>query len=71
MAVLENVGDDLAHPTLLAVATPQSTTPHLEKTIEEWEAICSDCGFEYVDSEAKGRNKYGGGYDFSEAWFRL
>jgi hypothetical protein len=49
--------------TFLAVATPQSTTPNLEMTAEEWEAICSDHGFEYIDSEAKGRNTFGGEYN--------
>ena len=48
---------------VLAVATPQSTTPHLQKTLEEWEGICSEHGFEYIDSEAKGRNEFGGEYD--------
>ena len=42
---------------LLAVALPQSTTPHLQLTYEYWEDICRDFGFEYVDSEAKGRNE--------------
>ena len=44
----------------LAVAMPQSTTPCLQKTADEWEDICREYGFEYIDSEAKGRNEYGG-----------
>ncbi|KAF2806578.1 uncharacterized protein BDZ99DRAFT_490322 [Mytilinidion resinicola] len=44
---------------LLAVAMPQSTTPHLERSFEEWEELCSDFGFEFVDFEAKGKNEFG------------
>lgn len=44
----------------LAVAMPQSTTPYLEKSFEEWEELCMEFGFEYVDAEAKGRNDFGG-----------
>lgn len=44
----------------LAVAMPQSTTPYLEKEAEEWEELCREYGFEYVDAEAKGRNEFGG-----------
>ncbi|OCK93188.1 uncharacterized protein K441DRAFT_566639 [Cenococcum geophilum 1.58] len=43
----------------LAVAMPQSTTPYLEKSFEEWEELCMEFGFEYVDAEAKGRNDFG------------
>lgn len=43
----------------LAVAMPQSMTPHLEKSSEEWEELCMEYGFEYVDSEAKGKNEFG------------
>jgi hypothetical protein len=43
----------------LAVAMPQSMTPYLEKTSEEWEELCMDYGFEFVDSEAKGKNEFG------------
>ncbi|KAF2103883.1 hypothetical protein NA57DRAFT_70093 [Rhizodiscina lignyota] len=43
----------------LAVAMPQSTTPYLEKDFEEWDEMCGEFGFEYVDFEAKGRNEYG------------
>lgn len=44
----------------LAVAMPQSTTPFLEKSFEDWEDICQDFGFEFVDAENKGRNQYSG-----------
>lgn len=44
----------------LAIAMPQSTTPHLEKSAEDWEDLCRDLGFEYVDAEAKGKNELGG-----------
>ena len=43
----------------LAVAMPQSKTPYLEKSFDDWEDICKDYGFEYIDFEAKGRNEYG------------
>lgn len=43
----------------LAVAMPQSTTPYLEKASDEWEELCNEYGFEYVDSEAKGKNNFG------------
>jgi hypothetical protein len=44
----------------LAVAMPQSTTPYLEKSFDEWEEFCQEFGFEYVDFESKGRNEYAG-----------
>lgn len=44
----------------LAVAMPQSTTPHLEKSFDEWEDLCQDLGFEYIDFERKGRNEFSG-----------
>ncbi|KAF1846976.1 uncharacterized protein K460DRAFT_51165 [Cucurbitaria berberidis CBS 394.84] len=43
----------------VAVAMPQSITPYLEKTVEEWDDTCMDYGFEYVDFEAKGKNEFG------------
>ncbi|OWP02249.1 hypothetical protein B2J93_1037 [Marssonina coronariae] len=42
----------------LAVAMPQSTTPCLEKSGEEWEEVCQEYGFEFVDFEKKGKNEY-------------
>lgn len=44
----------------LAVAMPQSSTPYLEKSFDEWEELCQDHGFEFVDFESKGRNEYSG-----------
>ncbi|TKA82361.1 hypothetical protein B0A49_00102 [Cryomyces minteri] len=43
----------------LAVATLQSITPHLERSSEEWEELCREVGFEYVDGEVKGENEFG------------
>ncbi|KAI9860748.1 MAG: hypothetical protein M1813_005671 [Trichoglossum hirsutum] len=43
----------------LAVGTAQSETPHLQLEFEEWEDVCREFQFEYVDSEAKGRNEFG------------
>ncbi|QSZ37060.1 hypothetical protein DSL72_009152 [Monilinia vaccinii-corymbosi] len=42
----------------LAVAMPQSSTPYLEKSFEEWEDLCQELGFEFVDFESQGRNEY-------------
>jgi hypothetical protein len=44
----------------LAVGMAQSETPHLQMGFEEWEDMCREFQFEYVDSEAKGRNEFGG-----------
>lgn len=44
----------------LAVGMPQSTTPFLEKSFDEWEEICQEFGFEFVDFESKWRNEYSG-----------
>ncbi|KAL5120018.1 hypothetical protein ACEQ8H_002116 [Pleosporales sp. CAS-2024a] len=43
----------------LAVAMPQTTTPYLDVSDQEWEEICADTGFEYVDFEQTGRNEFG------------
>jgi hypothetical protein len=43
----------------LAVAMPQSTTPHLDVVSEEWEEIAMEHGFEYVDFELKEKNEFG------------
>ncbi|KAF2196337.1 hypothetical protein GQ43DRAFT_436107 [Delitschia confertaspora ATCC 74209] len=43
----------------LAVAMPQSTTPYMDLGHEDWEGICMEHGFEFVDGEAKGRNEFG------------
>ncbi|KAH7419119.1 hypothetical protein BKA64DRAFT_6592 [Cadophora sp. MPI-SDFR-AT-0126] len=42
----------------LAVGMQQSTTPYLEKSFDEWEELCQEYGFEFVDFESKGRNEY-------------
>ena len=47
--------------TRLAVAMPQFTTPYVDKSYDEWDGICGEHGFEYVDFEAKGKNEFGGG----------
>lgn len=46
----------------LAVAMPQSITPALEMGDDDWEDLCMDYGFEFVDSEAEGKNQYSGIY---------
>ncbi|KAH8599609.1 alpha and gamma adaptin binding protein p34-domain-containing protein [Bisporella sp. PMI_857] len=38
----------------------KSRTPYLEIKTEEWEDICQESGFEYVDFERKGKNEYSG-----------
>jgi hypothetical protein len=43
----------------LAVAMPQSTTPYLDLPSEEWEDMCTDTGFEFVDFEKTGKNDFG------------
>ncbi|KAH7384390.1 hypothetical protein DE146DRAFT_622171 [Phaeosphaeria sp. MPI-PUGE-AT-0046c] len=48
-------GDQLC----LAVAMPQSTTPYLDLPSEEWEDMCTDTGFEYIDFEKTGKNEFG------------
>lgn len=44
----------------LAVAMPQSTTPYLEKSFDDWEELCQEFGFEFVDAESNGRNEFSG-----------
>jgi hypothetical protein len=44
----------------LAVAMPQSVAPFIEKSFDEWEKLCQEFGFEFVDFENKGRNEYAG-----------
>jgi len=44
----------------IAVAMTQSITPALEMADEDWEDLCMEYGFEFVDSEAKGKNQYSG-----------
>ncbi|KAI9678588.1 MAG: hypothetical protein M1817_005645 [Caeruleum heppii] len=42
-----------------AVAMPQSMTPSLSQTFEEWEDLCRRCSCEFIDFEMKGRNEFG------------
>lgn len=49
----------------LAIAMPQSTTPHIQKDFEEWEEMMREFGAEYIDFEMKGRNEFGGEFFFS------
>jgi hypothetical protein len=58
--VIENACGHSWDGTCLAVAMPQGVTPHLEKDFEEWEEACRGHGFEYIDSEVKGKNEFGG-----------
>jgi hypothetical protein len=44
--------------TLLAVGMPQGTTPRLQMTFEEWDDVCREYNFEYIDAIAKGRNEF-------------
>ncbi|KAI9796861.1 MAG: hypothetical protein M1825_006498, partial [Sarcosagium campestre] len=43
----------------LAVAMPQPSTPWLPLETDDWDELCSSYGFEYIDSEATGRNMFG------------
>ncbi|KAG9240171.1 hypothetical protein BJ878DRAFT_430866 [Calycina marina] len=47
----------------LAIAMPQSIVPALEMGAEEWDDLCTKYGFEFVDSEATGKNQYSGMMD--------
>lgn len=67
--LLENVGEVIKEGcgmvwdgACLAVAMPQSVTPYLEKSFDDWEELCQQSGFEFVDFESKGRNEYSGEY---------
>ncbi|KAF2453592.1 hypothetical protein BDY21DRAFT_121383 [Lineolata rhizophorae] len=43
----------------LAVAMPQSTAPRLAVEKEDWDEVCAECGFEFVDAEETERNRFG------------
>ncbi|KAF2429728.1 hypothetical protein EJ08DRAFT_266147 [Tothia fuscella] len=48
--------------TLLAISTPQGTTSTssaAQLTFDDWDEICREWGFEYIDSSAKGKNDFG------------
>ena len=55
----------------LAVAMPQSVAPSLDKSFDEWEELCQDFGFEFVDFENKGRNEYSGQSNLLHLWIEL
>lgn len=57
--VIERACGYAGETVCLAVAMPQSTTPYLEKPSDEWEELCMEHGFEYIDSEATGKNAFG------------
>jgi hypothetical protein len=58
-AVIEKAAGYGWDGTLLAVGMPQSTTPRLQMTFEEWDDVCGEYNFEYIDASAKGRNEFG------------
>jgi len=43
----------------LAVAMKQDVVPNHVVEAGDWEDMCQDTGFEFVDGEGKGRNEYG------------
>ncbi|KAL8768892.1 MAG: hypothetical protein Q9209_004946 [Squamulea sp. 1 TL-2023] len=47
-------------PLLLVIGMPQPLRPLLEMSNDEWEDLCLDCGgWQWIDSEAQGRNEFG------------
>ncbi|KAH8702736.1 hypothetical protein GQ44DRAFT_631386 [Phaeosphaeriaceae sp. PMI808] len=59
-AVAEAIkGAEIYDHICLAVAMPQSTTPFLDMSSEEWEDICKPSDFEYIDFEKTGKNDFG------------
>ncbi|KAL8944700.1 MAG: hypothetical protein Q9216_000268 [Gyalolechia sp. 2 TL-2023] len=49
-----------SNPLLLVVGMSQPLRPLLSMTDHEWEDLCLDCGnWEWIDSEAKGKNEFG------------
>lgn len=57
--VIERACGYVGETVCLAVALPQSTTPYLDKPSEEWDELCMEHGFEYIDAEATGKNEFG------------
>lgn len=57
--VIEEACGSMWDGTCLAVAMKQSVTPHLDLASEEWDNICADHGFEFIDAEGTGKNEYG------------
>ncbi|TQS34434.1 hypothetical protein Golomagni_05184 [Golovinomyces magnicellulatus] len=43
-----------------SVAMPQTLTPSLEISLENWEDMCQEFGFEFIDLGMKGRNQFSG-----------
>ncbi|KAL9080397.1 MAG: hypothetical protein Q9157_000853 [Trypethelium eluteriae] len=39
--------------------TDLTVTPYLDLSFDDWDDICRDFGFEFIDAEATGRNEYG------------
>ncbi|KAI4261414.1 MAG: hypothetical protein L6R42_003390 [Xanthoria sp. 1 TBL-2021] len=49
-----------SEPLLLVVGMPQTLRPLLEMSNDEWEDLGLDCGgWQWIDSEAKGKNEFG------------
>ncbi|KAL8931333.1 MAG: hypothetical protein Q9211_007043 [Gyalolechia sp. 1 TL-2023] len=47
-------------PLLMVLGMPQTRRPVRTMTDEEWEDLCRGCGgWEWVDSEARGKNEFG------------
>ncbi|KAL9591253.1 MAG: hypothetical protein Q9179_007907, partial [Wetmoreana sp. 5 TL-2023] len=47
-------------PILLVIGMPQPLRPLLAFSNDEWEDLCQDCGgWEWIDSEAMGKNEFG------------
>lgn len=47
-------------PLLLVIGMPQPLRPLLEMSCDEWEDLGLDCGgWQWIDSEAKGKNEFG------------
>jgi hypothetical protein len=56
LQAIESVIDEWLGPAFdgakLAISMPIGNTEALKKSIREWEDLCEDVGFEYIDSEA-------------------
>lgn len=47
-------------PLLLVLGMPQPLRPLLSMSLDEWEDLCRECGgWEWIDSEAIGKNEFG------------
>lgn len=45
--------------TCLAIAMPHGETSRLQLTFDDWDEICRDLGFEYIEANAQGMNEFG------------